>query len=247
MNVVAVLVVCFFLVLASLSIVSLVNRQQTRKRLITQKIWQMRRKITELEEIVAVIEPLVESPMIPKAITDEVIDLIKTVTTLDPSIIYLEGNLRTAEALSESYQKQDSPHILSRLQPSDAAIARAQNYLQEAGRVVRHQQVVGRISVGEMDTFIRELGWAHLMVEVLSHIGQGHKAMNRSDVLMAYGFYRNAQNKLMSSALADDRRHRMIREITEILQNKRKSISLDLMPESSLNPTKNTPDLPINP
>ncbi len=244
MTVVAVLVVCFCLMIASLLVVSLVNRQQTRRRLITHKIWQMRRKVTELEEIAAVIEPLVESPLIPKAITDEVIDLIKRITAIDPSVTHLQGNLRTAEALVASYQHQNIPHVLMRIQPSDAAIARAQSYLQEAGRVVRQQQMAGHISTTEMDAFIRELSWSHLMVEVLSHIAMGHKALTRSDVLTAYGFYRNAQNKLLTSLLADDRRNRMVREITEILQNKRKSISADLMPETSLNPGRDTPDLP---
>jgi hypothetical protein len=41
----------------------------------------------------------------------------------------------------------------------------------------------------------------------------------------------------------------MIREVSEILQNKRKALSTDLMPETHLNPGKNTPDLPqeVNP
>lgn len=244
MTAAVVLVVCSILLVASLLVVSLVNRQQTRKRLITEKIWQLRRKLTELEEITAVIEPFVESPMIPKAMNDEVIDLIHTINKLDSSITYLQSNLRTAQLLAESYAAQKATTALNRIQMSDAAIARAQSYLQEAARVVRNQQLVGRISITEMDAFLQELTWAHLMVDVLSHIGQGHKALTRADVLTAYGYYRNAQNKLMTANINDDRRNRMIREITEILQNKRKSISLDLMPETSLNPSKDTPDLP---
>ncbi len=100
MSAAVVLIVCSCLMLSSLFVVSLVNRQQMRKRLITEKIWQLRRRLTELEEIAAVIEPLVESPMIPKAINDEVIDLINTITKLDPSITYLQSNLRTAQALA---------------------------------------------------------------------------------------------------------------------------------------------------
>jgi predicted XRE-type DNA-binding protein len=244
MNIVSVLVICSILMIASLFVVSFVNHQHTRKRVVTHKVWELRRRINELEEVGAAIEPLVESPIIPKIINDEIIDLIHTTTNLDPSIIYLESNLRTAQALSESYLEQSSSSVLYRVQPSDAAIARAQHYLQEAGRIVRSQQVAGRINSIEMDQFISELGWAHLMVEVLSHISQGHKALSRSDVLSAYGYYRNAVNKLMTSTVSDERKHRLIREVSEILQNKRKSVSLDLMPESTFNPASSTPDLP---
>lgn len=244
MSILSVVIICGILMIASLLVVSFVNRQHTRKRVVTHKIWELRRRINELEEVGAAIEPLVESPIIPKAINDEIIDLINTVTTLDPSIVYLESNLRTAQALSAAYMEQTAPSVLYRVQPSDAAIARAQHYLQEAGRIIRNQQIAGRLDITEMDQFIRELGWAHLMVEVLSHIGQGHKALGRSDVLSAYGYYRNAINKLMTSTVTDERKHRLIREVSEILQNKRKAISLDLMPESNFNPGANTPDLP---
>lgn len=244
MGVHSVLIICSILMVASLIVVSFVNRQHTRKRVVTHKIWELRRRINELEEVGAAIEPLVESPIIPKAINDEIIDLITTAKNLDPTIVYLESNLHTAQALSAAYLEQTSPSVLYRVQPSDAAIARAQHYLQEAGRIVRSQQGTGRISITEMDQFIGELGWAHLMVEVLSHIGQGHKALNRSDVLSAYGYYRNAINKLMVSPVIDERKHRLIREVSEILQNKRKAVSLDLMPESTFNPGTNTPSLP---
>lgn len=244
MSVQGVLLLCSLLMITSLLVVSYVNRQHTRKRVVTHKIWELRRRINELEEVGAAIEPLVESPIIPKAINDEIIDLIHTAKTLDPSIMYLESNLMTAQALSTAYLEQTSPTILNRVQPSDAAIARAQQYLQEAGRIMRAQQNAGRITITEMDQFISELGWAHLMVEVLSHISQGHKAISRSDVLSAYGYYRNAINKLMTSAVIDERKHKLIREVSEILQNKRKAISLDLMPESSFNPGANTPSLP---
>lgn len=244
MSVQGVLLLCSLLMIASLLIVSYVNRQHTRKRVVTHKIWELRRRINELEEVGAAIEPLVESPIIPKTINDEIIDLINTAKNLDPTIMYLESSLMTAQALSTAYLEQTSPTVLNRIQPSDAAIARAQQYLQEAGRLVRAQQNAGRISITEMDQFIAELGWAHLMVEVLSHIAQGHKAISRSDVLSAYGYYRNAINKLMTSAVIDERKHRFIREVSEILQNKRKAISLDLMPESSFNPSGSTPNLP---
>jgi hypothetical protein len=244
MSVQAVLLICSLLMITSLLVVSYVNRQHTRKRVVTHKIWELRRRINELEEVGAAIEPLVESPIIPKTINDEIIELITTAKTLDPSILYLESNLMTAQTLSTAYLEQTSPTILNRVQPSDAAIARAQQYLQEAGRIVRSQQNSGRITITEMDQFIAELGWAHLMVEVLSHITQGHKAISRSDVLSAYGYYRNAINKLMTSAVIDERKHKLIREVSEILQNKRRAISLDLMPESSFNPSANTPNLP---
>ena len=74
------------------------------------------------------------------------------------------------------------------------------------------------------------------MVGAISHIGQGHKAAIRGDMLSAHAFYKKAQQLLIQSPHPEPRRRRMIKELGEILSNKRKSLSLDLMPEDFYNP-----------
>lgn len=120
--------------------------------------------------------------------------------------------------------------------PSDIAIVKHKHYLTEAGRLVRRHHAIGRLQGEEMESHIRELSWAHLMVDVISHVTQGHKAVNRDDPIVAYGYYRRAQNVLMSTQTPDERRHRLIRELGEILNGKRLALSVDLMPETEFNP-----------
>lgn len=235
----------FLLVAGSaLLIVSLINRQQMRARLITQKLSQMRRRVSELEELVAAIEPLVESLSIPRLINQDLIDLIQHMINLKPdSQAYLSSSLTTAQQQANELADEGKPREIYRLQESDAAIARNQYYLNEAAVIIRRLQAKGKIELAEMEVFIQELSWSHLMVNVISHIGQGHKALNRGDVITAYHFYRKSQSLLMESTHPDNRRHRMIKEITDILSNRTKTISIDLMPETLHNPSANAANL----
>src|SRR5690606_2128914 len=105
----------------------------------------------------------------------------------------------------------------------------------------------GRLQSTEADLYIRELAWAHLMVDVVSLVAQGHKAVNRDDPMAAYGYYRRAQNMMMTSPLPDDRRHRVIREIGEILEGKRLALEADMMPEVEYNPTNKPKFNNLNP
>jgi hypothetical protein len=231
------IIVCFLCLMAfSLIVVSFANGVQTRGRLIHQKKFQLKRRIDELEEICTAIEPLLESVLIPKLINEEVLDLIRSLEQLDPNepvIDIKRGNaLEVADNLSSGVRLQP----LYRVQPSDAAIARNKYCLTEASRVVRRHQLIGRLDTTELEAYIDELAWAHLMVEVVSLVSQGHKAVNRNEPMIAYGFYRKAQNSLLAANVRDDRRHRFIKEISEIFSGKRLSISTDLMPESEFNP-----------
>ena len=108
--------------------------------------------------------------------------------------------------------------------------------LEEAATILRRQQATGKFSFEEMNAFLSELSWAHLMVDAISHVGQGHKALRRHDVLSAHAFYKKSQQLLMHSAHPDKRRHRFIKELSEMLANKRTAVSEDIMPETHLNP-----------
>lgn len=229
-------IVFLVLIVFSLVAVSFANRIQTRNRLIRQRVQLMRLRIDELEEICAGVEPLLESPFIPKLINEEILDLIHSVKQLDANAAFVEVKLEHAKALASKLDAEQRTQPLYRIMPSDAAIAKHKHYLTEAGRVVRRHQAIGRLQSDEMESYIRELSWAYLMVDVISHITQGHKAVNRDDPIVAYGYYRRAQNVLMGTQSPDDRRHRMIRELGEVLNGKRLAVSTDLMPETEFNP-----------
>lgn len=225
------------LIIFSLVVVSFANRIQNRSRLIRQKTFQIKRRTDSLEELCSAIEPLLETVLIPRLINDEVLDLIRSLEQLDPSIPSIEVKRANATQVAETLASGQRTQPLYRAQPSDAAIARSKHHLIEAARVARRHQAIGRLESAELDSHIRELSWAHLMVDVISLITQGHKAVNRNDPTMAYGFYRKAQTTLMGAATADARRHRFIKEISEILAGTRLAISVDLMPEAEFNPT----------
>lgn len=219
-------------------VVSFVNRIQTRNRLIQLKIRQMRRRLEELEEICAGIEPLLESVLIPKLINEEILNLISSIGQLDPTATFIEVKRENALDLAEKLGAEQRTLPLYRALPSDASIARHKYYLTEAARIVRRHQAIGRLQPAEMDDYISELAWALLAISVISHMVQGHKAVNRNEPMVAYGYYRKAQNFLMSANTSDGRRHRLIREISEILSGKRLALSTDLMPETEFNPTQ---------
>lgn len=237
MNSVTVISVFLILIVFSLVVVSFANRVQTRNRMVRQKAFQIKRRIDDLEEVCSSIEPLLESVLIPRLINEEVLDLIRSLQQLDPNMSSLDVKRANAQEIAHNLASGQRTQPLYRVQPSDAAIARNKYYLTEAARVVRRHQAIGRLDAAELDTNIRELSWAHLMTEVISYITQGHKAVNRNDPMAAYGFYRRAQNVLITASVRDDRRHRFIKEISDMLEGKRLAISTELMPETEFNPT----------
>lgn len=236
MNSVTGVIVFLTLIVVSLVVVSFANRIQTRNRLIRQRVLRMRMRIDELEEICAGVEPLLEAVLIPKLINEEALDLIRSVQQLDANATFAEAKLEHAEELAGKFDAEQRTQPVNRIMSSDSAIAKHQHYLTEAGRVVRRHQAIGRLQNDEMESYIRELSWAYLMVDVISHVTQGHKAVSRDDPIVAYGYYRRAQNVLMTTQNSDERRHRMIRELGEILNGQRLALSIDLMPETGFNP-----------
>lgn len=222
------------LALAAISLfaVSVINQQQVKRRVISQKLGQLKRRASEIEELAAKLESLVETPNIPKAINDEVVDIIATMQRLAPQNPYFDITMETALARSEELSDGMNKAPTYRMMESDAAIARAQYSLTEAAQIIRKRQAAGAMEVAEMESYIRDLAWANFMVKVVSHVGQGHKAASRGDIIRAHAFYRKALEVATEGNYQDERQNQLITELDEILNNKRKALSPSIMPET---------------
>ena len=231
-------IVIIFLGVAFLSlfVVSYVNTQQTRRKLINSRFNQLKRHASDLVELGFTIEPLLESPSILKIINEEVIDIINKMRQLSPTSPFIDIGMENALHRSEELQDPGYRIETFRMMESDAGIARAHHALTEAAKIVRHRQASGFLEVAEMDMYVQELTWSYLMVSVITLIGQGHRAVNRGDILRAHAYYKKALEKATQPGYKDERQNQYISEIGEILSNKRKVLSLELMPETLHNP-----------
>lgn len=239
------LIIFCALAAGALAVVSIVNEKENRRRILQQKLRHMRFQVQDTEELVLEINQLVESRIIAKLLNDEILEMVLAMKQAHPDAGYLNASHQTALARLEEYQDQTrSPQrpFLDRLKNSDAQIARSKRHVEEAGLILRRQQSNGKLSLEEMNPLLAELRWAHLMIDVISYIGQGHKAMRRRDLLSAHAFYKKAQQTLIQSSLPDKRRHEFIKEISEVLNNKRSVISSHLMPETQVNPESDHAD-----
>ena len=78
------------------------------------------------------------------------------------------------------------------------------------------------------------------IIRILEEKGYvGHKAYGRQDVLTANAFYKKAQTELMRSGHPDERRHKMIKQMADVLFGRRRSLDKELMPEDEFNPENN--------
>ena len=238
-------VLTVFLILAffSLVFVSYINRRQLRNRLVSQKVVQMKRRILDLEAQAAVIEPLLENMRVVQIVYEEIIELAEKTSKLDSNRQHPGSNMTNAQTHIERISSHPVQNNLWRIQQSDSSIAKAQYALNEAGRIVRRRHAAGFLEKNEMETCIHDLAWAKLMVTTISMVAQGHQTLVNGNTLKAYAFYNKAQQILLQANNADERKPRMIKEIGEIMSNRRKALSLDLMPESDFNPGSGSPKL----
>ena len=231
-----ILVILCVLTLLSLGVVRLVNERERRRSLLKQRMNILRRRAQRLEELTIEVDQLLESRTIARLLNDEILRLVDRMSEFAPDAAYLEALQRSAHARSDTLADEGMPVVLDRLKESDLQIARARKNLSDTTAALRGLQSRNVIGVEELSEFRQQLGWAALMVEALSLIGQGHKAHRRNNIMAAHAFYKKAQQSLMKSAHSDPRRQRMIRELSEILSGKRYALSEDLMPETHLNP-----------
>ena len=189
-------------------------------------------------------DTLVDSPDIARHVNDEVIDMITLMMQMDTNSQPLQITMHNAQLLAEEFRNTERSRDIYRLRESDSAIARTLYQLNDAGRVLRRRQAAGKMEVAQLEASIRDLSWTHMMVGVISNIAQGHKALNRGDVIRAYAFYKKGQQVAVQTSNSDERRHTLIKEISELMNNQRKSLSLSLMPESQYNPSRDSDSLP---
>lgn len=237
------IVICLFLAFVALFSVSYINSRQTRVRLINQRLAQQKRRVNELDELAGAVEVLTGSSELSRIVLEETVDTLKSMLQLDKSSQLLEINLENArQRLRES--QSGNVATMHRLMDSDSGIARAQFQLSEVGRIIRRRQAAGLMELAEMNQHIQSLAWANLMVSVITLTASGHKALRNGDVFKAFAYYRKAQQAASGTNISDDRRHRIIKELGEIINNKRKSLSKDLMPETQHNPDDLDIELP---
>lgn len=236
MSNIAIVTLLLGFILLSLFLVSFINRQQMRARIINQKLGQMKRRAIELEELSASLETLVESARIPLILNEEAIEVLKSMVRLAPANHFFAMQLDGAQTRNDELADPAKRHTTYRLMESDAAIARAQYTLTEAAKVIRRRQHAGFLELAEMESYIRDLAWANFMIKITSNVAQGHKAVNRGDVLRAFAFYRKALEIAVEGGHKDERQNQIISELGDIINGKRKALSPMLMPETHFNP-----------
>lgn len=220
------------LAFVALIVVSLINRSQEKEKLRRLQQRKFKLQAEALADVVNCLEQTLPSLIIPRLINEEVIARWQQVLTLETgSRAHIEATIRHTQLRSEDYLSGKHYVVPTYQKDSDAQIAQTQLQLNEAGRILRHICASGKISEGELEGYLSDLGWAYLMVSVASFIGQGYKFSSMHDRFSAQGFYQKAQHLLMESLHPDPRRLRMIKELSEVLDGSRGAISRDLLPE----------------
>jgi hypothetical protein len=226
MTLIAILI---FLMLVALFTVSVIGRIQKRQQLRRIQQRRLRVQTEELIDIVNCLEQTLPNRLIGKHVNDMVISLQQQILALeDRNPEHVEAAIRKSEIYSEELLNPSSRPNPSYQRDSDAQIARTQLYLQEAMHLITQLAAQGAINEIELDAYLAELRWAYLMVSVMSYIGQGDKSMTISDRFSAQSFYRKAQQLLMESMHQDPRRLKMIKELSEIIDGNRVSLSRNL-------------------
>lgn len=228
------LFILILVILAALGLVSFINQMQKRERTRRLQQRQMRLQVELLEEVVDCLLQTLPNRQIAKHLNDEILDHLQRILQLERrNTTHIEANIKYAETRGNELVNLRSRPRTSYLKESDVQIIQAQSHLNKAAQVLRHQHVLGRISDEELDVYIHELNWAHLMVSAVSFIGQGYKASSRGDMFSAQAYYKKAQHLLIESTHPEPKRMRMIRELGETIAGTRKVLSEDLVPEEA--------------
>lgn len=225
------------IVMASLLLVHQVNRREERRKTLQASQRRLRWRVDGLEEVLLGLEEVLPDNAIARCINQEILHLLQEMDALEPGkntqlttrIAHVEE--RDAEMLAAKSQSQ-----ANRLRESDAQIARTKDCLDQAARVLRRQQHQGRLAAEALDAHLLELLWTKLMVEVVTHVAEGHKAFARGDLTSAQAYYKKAQGLLIGSEHPNPKRMATIRELGEVIQGKRRALSPELMPEDEYNP-----------
>jgi len=227
-----VLIVLVVLALIALVVVSAINRKQEQEHIRRTAQRKLKIQVDAIIDVVNCLEQTVPNYLIAKYINDETIGLLQQILALETgSKTHIESSIRHAMLRSEDFANAKGYAKATYQKDSDAQITQAQVQLSEAVKILRHICAQGRLTDTELEVFTSELSWAFLMVSVASFIAQGYKFAALADRFSAQGYFQKAQALLMESMHPDPRRVRMIRELSEIVEGSRKTISRDLLPE----------------
>lgn len=236
------LVVIFVsIVLISLACVSSANNRQIRARLIAQRLEQLKRKTVDLEEISVALESLLGNTTATAEMIKEEIELFERMVQLSPKSQLLQLSLTNAKERLQLLADNTSHRTINRQFKSDAAIARAQYCLSEAGRIIQRRSAAGLIESTNQKHIIGEMIWARMMISITSFVGQGHKALSNGSNSKANAYYKKAMDVAHKTPINDERRLEIIRELGDMIQKKRTTLSSHLMPEDQTNQKTQTP------
>lgn len=223
--------------LLSLFLVHMVNRREQRQREIRLRQRRMRWRIEALEEVLIGLEEILPNRAIARCINREIERLLQEALELEGGKnTHLKTRIAHVEARAEEMDINQHQPRASRLRESDAQMARSRECLDQAARVLRRQHNQGRLEGEQLGHYLRELSWTKLMVDVVTYVGEGHKALGRGEITSAHAYYKKAQSLLIGSEHPNPQRMGIIRELGEILQGKRQALSPELMPETDYNP-----------
>lgn len=229
------IVILVFLMLITLFGVSVIGRIQQRQRMRRLQQRRLRVQAEELIEVVACLEQTLPNRTITKHINDMIIALQQQMLALeDNHPEHIEAAIQKSELYSEELINPKNRHSISYQRESDAQIAKTQLHINETMHLITQLAAQGTINEVELDAYMVELRWAHLMVSVMSYIGQGDKSIAISDRFSAQAFYRKAQQLLMESMHQDPRRLKMIKELSEMVDGGRVGLSRDLREPSTV-------------
>lgn len=215
--------------LIALLSVSVINRIQQRQRERRLRQRSLRIRAEELNEVVSCLEQTLPNRLITKHINDIVAGLQQQMLELEgKNPERLQAAIQKTEAYSEELLNPKTRPIVSYQRESDAQIAKTLHYLNDAMHLITQLAAQSVITEVELDAYLSELRWAHLMVSVMSFIGQGDKSMAINDRFSAQAFYRKAQQHLMESMHQDPRRLKMIKELSEMIEGSREGLSREL-------------------
>lgn len=225
------------LLLFSLLIVHLVNLREERFRQIRSRQRRLRWRIDALEEVLVGIEETLPNRAIARCINREILHLLEQMLELEEGDkTHLETRIAHVRERADEMLHNQEPNHAGRLRESDAEMARAKECLDQAAKVLRRQDNVGRLEGETLSDYLLELSWTRLMIDVVTYIAEGHKALQRGDITTSQAYYKRAQGLLIGSDHPYPQRMAMIRELGDVIQGKRKALSQALMPETDYNP-----------
>lgn len=224
-----IILIALILIAVALSIVNIVNRIQERDR--TRRLQQRKLKIQadSLMEIVNCLEHTVSSKIIAKLINDEVIKLLKGIsqlnTTPQPTT---EASINHAEHHSEELMSSQNNKV-SYQKGSEEKTAHTLLQLNEAIKLIRHLCFQNIISEGDLSNFERDISWSYLMVSVSPTIARGQRLLAAGDKFTSRGLFEKAQKLLTESLHPDPRRLEMVKELNELMDGSRDTMSERLL------------------